>query len=159
MIHIYWIRQKLVFSINGIHVLAKVHFIVKNRPDSKIPGRTGGYPAGPPTDPDVKDYLIRFLGDQSLGTTLAHNFAALQAMVLDVMDYSGFGHGKRLKNRDHKLVPVDVALVASPTQPVLPVSLYIVVDVINAFPVTTDTVILVMPLNLKAEHLILLSER
>jgi hypothetical protein len=107
----------------------------------------------------VKDYFIRFLGDQSLGTTLAHNVAALQAMVLDVMEYSGFGHGKLLKNRDHKLVPVNVALVASPTQPVLPVSLYIVVDAINAFPVTTDTVILVMPLNLKAEHLILLSER
>jgi modulator of FtsH protease len=28
------------------------------------PGRISGYPANPPTDPDVKISLIRFLGDQ-----------------------------------------------------------------------------------------------
>jgi hypothetical protein len=32
----------------------------------------------PPTDPDVRNELIRFLGNQSVGTTLAHHFTALQ---------------------------------------------------------------------------------
>ena len=54
-----------------------------------LPGRASGYPTGPPTDPDVKISLIRFLGNQSIGTTLAHNFAALQT-ILDAVDDSGF---------------------------------------------------------------------
>jgi len=43
-----------------------------------MPGRSDGHPIAPPTDPDVTDSVIRFLGNQSVGTTLAHNFAALQ---------------------------------------------------------------------------------
>jgi len=43
-----------------------------------VPGRSDGHPIAPPTDPDVTDSVIRFLGNQSVGTTLAHNFAALQ---------------------------------------------------------------------------------
>jgi len=43
----------------------------------RLPGRAGGYPPGPPTDPDVSDSLIRFLGSQSFGMPLAHHYAAL----------------------------------------------------------------------------------
>jgi hypothetical protein len=67
---------------------------------SICPGRSGGCPAAPPTDPDVTNSVIRFLGNQSLGTTLAHNFAALQA-VLNVVDDPGLRkrkvYHKRLK--------------------------------------------------------------
>jgi len=38
-----------------------------------------GCPARPPTDPDVNNSLIRFLGSRSADTTPAHNCAALQA--------------------------------------------------------------------------------
>ena len=48
------------------------------RPRVAVPGRADGYPTGPPTDPDVRNARIRFLGSQSVGTTLAHHFAALQ---------------------------------------------------------------------------------
>jgi len=33
-----------------------------------------------PTDPDVTDLVIRFLDNQSISTTLTHNFTALQAL-------------------------------------------------------------------------------
>ena len=33
-----------------------------------------------PTDPDVTNSVIRFLGNQSFNTTLTHNFATLQAI-------------------------------------------------------------------------------
>jgi len=42
-----------------------------------LPGRAGGYPPGPPTDPYVRHARIRFLGNQRLGTTLAHPCATL----------------------------------------------------------------------------------
>ena len=51
-----------------------------------FPGRASGYPASPPTDPDVSNLLIRFLGNQSIGTTLAHNFAALETLSDAVED-------------------------------------------------------------------------
>ena len=54
-----------------------------------FPGRGDGYPFAPPTDPDVTHSVIRFLGNQSSGTTLAHNFAAPPAVLLGVVDYSG----------------------------------------------------------------------
>ena len=41
-----------------------------------------------PTDPDVSNLLIRFLGNQSIGTTLAHNFAALETLS-DAVENSG----------------------------------------------------------------------
>jgi hypothetical protein len=44
------------------------------------------FPAATPTDPDVTNSVIRFLGNQSLGTTLAHNFAALQTLSDAVED-------------------------------------------------------------------------
>jgi len=119
-----------------------------------VPGRSASYPSAPPTDPYVRVSLIRFLGIQSLGTTLAHNFAAPQA-ELDIMDYSGFWHRKLIKNRDLELIPVDVPFVASPTQPVFPVSFRIVVYVVNCPIVTTYPIILVVPSYFKAQHLIL----
>ncbi len=50
-----------------------------------VPGRDSGYPTVPPTDPDLKIALIRFLGSDysdARQTTLrlAHNFAALQTI-------------------------------------------------------------------------------
>jgi hypothetical protein len=50
-----------------------------------LPGRSGGYPAAPPTDPDVQNSRIRFLSIPAVCTVritsqfddrLAHNFAA-----------------------------------------------------------------------------------
>src|SRR5439155_9955043 len=52
----------------------------QNVPPS-FPGRAGGYPTGPPTDPDVRNERIRFLGSQSCGTTLAHHCAALHGQI------------------------------------------------------------------------------
>jgi hypothetical protein len=46
-----------------------------------FPGRASGYPTGPPTDPDVRNSRIRFLGSQSFGTTLAHHCAALHGQI------------------------------------------------------------------------------
>jgi hypothetical protein len=46
-----------------------------------LPGRTGGYPTGPPTVPYVNNSLIRFLSNQSLGTSLAHHFATRQGHI------------------------------------------------------------------------------
>jgi hypothetical protein len=43
----------------------------------RLPGRAGGYPPGPPTDPDVRDELIRFLGSPSPRLTLVHHCATL----------------------------------------------------------------------------------
>ena len=40
---------------------------------------SAGCPANPPTDPDVKISLIRFLGYQYIDTILTHNLATLQA--------------------------------------------------------------------------------
>src|SRR5207249_9337957 len=47
----------------------------------RFPGRASGYPTGPPTDPDVRNERIRFLGSQSCGTTLAHHCAALHGQI------------------------------------------------------------------------------
>ena len=59
------------------------HTVKDERPAKpvRLPGRTSGYPASPPTDPDVSDSLIRFLGSRSPGTAPAHNFAAPQASI------------------------------------------------------------------------------
>ncbi len=81
----------------------------------QVPGRGDGYPIAPPTDPDVTDLVIRFLGNQRSGTTLAHNFAAPPAVLLYVVNYSGCRKPVFVKNRDHELFPVHVAFVASPT--------------------------------------------
>ena len=45
-----------------------------------LPGRAGGYPPGPPTDPDVSNERIRFLGSQSPSTTLVHHCATLHGL-------------------------------------------------------------------------------
>lgn len=102
-------------------------------------------PGAPPTDPDVRDYLIRFLGNQSLGTALAYNFAALQANALDVVEYLGPRERKLLCNRDQEFVPVNVAFVTSATQPIPPGSLCIMVDTINRPIVTAYAIVLVVP--------------
>jgi len=67
------------------------------------------------TVPYVKISLIRFLGNQSLGTTLAHNFATLQTEVLDAVDYLGFRERVLGPDRDLKLLPVNLAFATSPT--------------------------------------------
>ena len=79
-------------------------------------------PGALPTDPDVKDYLIRFLGSnpfnqirsQQAIARLAHNFATLQTSLAVVVD-SGFGKRKFVKDRVHKLSPVYVAFVGAST--------------------------------------------
>ena len=48
----------------------------------RLPGRAGGCPTSPPTDPYVRNERIRFLGNPSLGTTLVHHCAALQAVQM-----------------------------------------------------------------------------
>ncbi len=55
-----------------------------------LPGRASGYPTGPPTDPYVRNERIRFLGNQSFGTSLAHHCAALHSQS-DVVDDPGYG--------------------------------------------------------------------
>src|SRR5213080_2426802 len=55
--------------------------ILADRTRRDLPGRAGGYPTGPPTDPDVRNERIRFLGHQSGGTTLAHHCAALHGHI------------------------------------------------------------------------------
>src|SRR6266545_6787592 len=51
------------FTVSS-HLCHKVPFL-----DNKIwPGRPGGCPTRPPTDPDVRNSRIRFLGKRSLGT-------------------------------------------------------------------------------------------
>ena len=72
-------------------------------------------PGAPPTDPYVSNLLIRFLGNQSLGTTLAHNFAAPQTEKLYAVDNPGFREWKLDKGSAQKLLPVNFAFVASPT--------------------------------------------
>jgi hypothetical protein len=67
---------------SGSHINAKrtascpnVAFHVHSKPQrgsAAVPGRAGGCPTGPPTDPYVSDSLIRFLSHQSLGPSLAH---------------------------------------------------------------------------------------
>jgi len=89
-------------------------YVVASGKAAKVTGRSTGYPSAPPTDPDLKVFLIRFLGNQSLDTTLAHNFAALQAEVLHDIDYSGFWERKLVKDGDHELFPVNVAFMRSP---------------------------------------------
>src|SRR5262249_8762696 len=40
----------------------------RERSKRPLPGRTGGYPTGPPTVPDVSNSLIRFLSIRAAGT-------------------------------------------------------------------------------------------
>ena len=63
----------------------------------------------------MKVSLIRFLGNQSLGTTLAHNFAALQTEVLHAVDYPGFRERVLDKKSTQELFPVNFAFVTSST--------------------------------------------
>src|SRR2546428_4155952 len=84
----------------------------------RLPGRAGGYPPGPPTDPDVSDSLIRFLGGQSPSTTLVHHCAALHGLA-DVVDDSGCGQNIGLQPL-LALLPADGTLAAATAQPVSP---------------------------------------
>jgi len=82
-----------------------------------VPGRPGGYPTRPPTDPDERNSRIRFLGDQSLGTTLAQNSAARQTCSEGVDDSGD-------RERVPRTQPVErhscAGALATPTQPVAP---------------------------------------
>ena len=75
-------------------LLAIVHLESSRRSKQSarlLPGRSGCYQTAPPTDPDVSNSLIRFLGklkgDESLSpvkganTPLTHHFATLHFTV------------------------------------------------------------------------------
>ena len=111
--------------------------------DRTFPGRAGGYPAGPPTDPDVRDERIRFLGRQSLGTSLAPHCATLQA-TSDIVDDAGCGEDRGL----HALLercPPNRALVPAPTQPVPPRLCHTATDVLQQAEVPPDTTVWDVP--------------
>ena len=66
-----------------------------------------------PTDPYVRNERIRFLGNQSLGTSLAHHCAALHGQS-DVVDDPGCGQGIRLQ-QFLELLPANRALATAAT--------------------------------------------
>jgi hypothetical protein len=108
-------------------------------------------PGALPTDPDVRDYLIRFLGsnpfDQIRSQTaiahLAHNFAALQTNLAVVVD-PGLRKRKFVKNRVYILFPVYVAFVGSSTQPISPVTLSLMNSFAKHPDVTNNSVVLIV---------------
>jgi hypothetical protein len=108
-------------------------------------------PGAPPTDPDVKDYLIRFLGSnpfnqirsQQAIARLAHNFAAPQTSSAVVVD-SRLGKRKFVKNRVHILSPVYVAFMGSSTQPIPPISSRLMDNLAKQPDVTDNAVVLIV---------------
>ena len=121
------------------------------------PGRDGGFPTITPTDPDVTDSVIRFLGNQSLGTTLTHNFAAPQT-VLDVVDDPGFRKRPALTKR-FKLLPVDVTLVTATAQPIPPRMFTVLEDDRKHFEVAPNSIVLIVATQFLAQNSVLLLER
>jgi hypothetical protein len=108
-----------------------------------IPGGPSSYPSRPATDPDVSNSLNRFLGNQSLGTALAHNFAALQARS-DGVDDPGLGKGK-LHQQSVVPLPAKIPLVAAPVEPVAPGVHDAPVHRIQQFVVATNAEVLIVP--------------
>ena len=109
-------------------------------------------PGALPTDPDVKDYLIRFLGSNPFFTRLktkqviphlAHNFAALQTSSAVVVD-PGLGKRKFVKNRVRILSPVYVAFMGSSTQPIPPISSRLMDNLAKQPDVTDNAVVLIV---------------
>jgi len=88
--HRWIVGGKLCLLLNQYGLVVGWACATANVADNTFPGRADGYPTGPPTDPDVRDERIRFLGSQSIGTTLAHHCAALQSPS-DVVDDPGYG--------------------------------------------------------------------
>ena len=60
-------------------------------------GRAGGFPAGPPTEPDVNDSLIRLLGNLNATHLRRITIATLQAHIQYTR--SGIGSGNVLSRR------------------------------------------------------------
>src|SRR6266446_6770418 len=118
----------------------------------KFPGRAGGFPPGPPTDPYVRNERIRFLGNQSLGTTLAHHCATLHGQS-DVGDDPGCGQARACQQL-LELLPVARALTTAPTQPVLPCPLRVPGDDLQQAEVASHPVVPEVPTPLQAEPLI-----
>ena len=108
----------------------------------RLPGSAGGYPTGPPTDPDVPDSGIRFLGSQSLSTTLTQNLTALQTPS-DGVDDSGCWQRKPVV-QPVELLPGDSALMAATTQPVPPCLRRILAERVEPPVVAPDAIVLVV---------------
>ena len=106
-----------------------------------------------PPDPYVRNERIRFLGNQSLGTTLAHHCAARHGHS-DIVDDPGCGPNIRLQQL-LELLPADRTLTTAPTQPVSPCLFRLVVDDLQQAEVSPNTVVLEMPAQLQAEHVVL----
>ena len=128
----------------------------------QVPGRDSGYPTVPPTDPDLKIALIRFLGSDysdAKQTTLrlAHNFAALQT-ILDIMNYPGF---RKRKTCSYflKLFPPNATFVTPATQPVPPGFLRKLEYNFERFVVALHTIVPVITPQLQTERLVLLLKR
>ena len=119
----------------------------------RLPGRAGGYPASPPTDPYVRNERIRFFGHQSFGTTLAHHCAALHARS-DVVDDLGYGQGIP-SQKLLEFLPPDTARAAAPTQPVSPRFLRVTGHALQHAEVSSKPVVRKMPTSLQAEYLVL----
>ena len=119
----------------------------------RLPGRAGGYPASPPTDPYVRNERIRVFGHQSFGTTLAHHCAALHARS-DVVDDLGYGQGIP-SQKLLEFLPPDTARAAAPTQPVSPRFLRVTGHALQHAEVSSKPVVRKMPTSLQAEHLVL----
>src|SRR5256885_1910072 len=120
----------------------------------RLPGRAGGYPPGPPTDPDVRNELIRFLGSQSPSTTLVHHCAALPGLS-DVVDDSGCRQNIGLQQL-LELLPAHRTLAAATAQPVSPRLLRQASPFLKQAAVPLDAIRPNMPPQLQAAHMVLI---
>jgi hypothetical protein len=59
--HRWIVGGKLCLLLNQYGLIVGWDCATANVPDKTLPGRAGGYPPGPPTDPDVRNSRIRFL--------------------------------------------------------------------------------------------------
>ena len=108
--------------------------------------------------------LIRFLGSQKL-SPMANQTAApvwritLRSLArLDVVNDPGFWKRKFLPYGLDKLLPVHVAFVAPPAQPVSPSTLGMLEDACKRLEVATYTIVLVMATQFRTECPVLLSQ-
>ena len=88
----------------------------------------------------MNNSLIRFLGNQSIGTALAHNFATLQT-VLDTVYDPGFRQRVFLQHLV-EFIPRDTLFAPTATKPVAPRLSRESVYARQLLEVTSDTIVL-----------------